>query len=61
MQGKAYANSNIKKSVEAPTIENVRRAECSPGGGVKVYLEENFVTMVQIIFRVYAAVQMTDS
>jgi hypothetical protein len=46
MQGKAYANSNIKKSVEAPTIENVRRAECSPGGGVKVYLEENSVTVV---------------
>jgi hypothetical protein len=46
MQGKAHANSSIEKSVEAPTIEKIRRAECSPGGGVKVYLEENSVTVV---------------
>jgi hypothetical protein len=46
MQGKAHANSSTEKSVEAPTIKKVRRAECSPGGGVKVYLEENSVTVV---------------
>jgi hypothetical protein len=46
MQGKAHANSSTEKSVEAPTIKKVRRAECSLGGGVKVYLEENSVTVV---------------